>query len=118
RFYYNRTNYKIDYYFNGSRLRTIERLPFERNINDSTYNYIPERPNNVDPDYTWGGWYADADLTAPYSFSTMPANNLVLYAKWIAPKFKITFDINGGNGTSPPDQSVEKYKYAKAPADP
>ncbi|WP_275669373.1 InlB B-repeat-containing protein [Streptococcus suis] len=118
RFYYNRTNYKIDYYFNGSRLRTIERLPFERNINDSTYNYIPERPNNVDPDYTWGGWYADADLTAPYSFSTMLANNLVLYAKWIAPKFKITFDINGGNGTSPPDQSVEKYKYAKAPADP
>ncbi|CYX87443.1 ribonucleases G and E [Streptococcus suis] len=118
RFYYNRTNYKIDYYFNGSRLRTIDRIPFERSIDDSTHNYIPERPNNVDPDYTWGGWYTDSLLTEKYNFNKMPANNLVLYAKWIAPKFKITFDINGGNGTSPPDQSVEKYKYAKAPADP
>ncbi|WP_161944780.1 hypothetical protein, partial [Streptococcus suis] len=60
RFYYNRTNYKIDYYFNGSRLRTIDRIPFERSIDDSTHNYIPERPNNVDPDYTWGGWYTDS----------------------------------------------------------
>ena len=118
RFYYNRTNYKIDYYFNGSRLRTVERIPFERNINDSTYNYIPERPNNVDPDYTWGGWYADADLTTPYSFSTMPSNNLVLYANWIAPKFTVSFNTNGGESTPPANQTVDKYKYAKAPADP
>lgn len=80
----------------GSRLRTVERIPFERNINDSTYNYIPERPNNVDPDYTWGGWYADADLTTPYSFSTMPSNNLVLYANHMDPlKTAVSFNTNG-----------------------
>ncbi|MBS8032159.1 InlB B-repeat-containing protein [Streptococcus suis] len=118
RFYYKRQAFKIDYYYNSTGLDSKSNILFESNINTATYNYQPPRSTGVDADYTWGGWYTDSLLTEKYNFNKMPANNLVLYAKWIAPKFKVTFDINGGNGTAPVDQSVEKYKYAKAPADP
>lgn len=118
RFYYKRQAFKIDYYYNSTGLDSKSNILFESDINTATYNYQPPRSTGVDADYTWGGWYTDSLLTEKYNFNKMPANNLVLYAKWIAPKFKVTFDINGGNGTAPVDQSVEKYKYAKAPADP
>lgn len=117
RFYYTRNIYSIDYY-NGSNINTISSIPFEQNINSSTYNYTPERPSGIDADYTWGGWYTDAGLTVPYTFDTMPSHNLVLYAKWVAPTFNVTFDLNGGDGVAPTTQEVEKYKIATSVADP
>ncbi|WP_431770118.1 InlB B-repeat-containing protein [Streptococcus gallolyticus] len=118
RFYYTRNTYSIDYYYNGSNINTISSIPFEQNINSSTYNYTPERPPGIDADYTWGGWYTDAGLTVPYTFDTMPSHNLVLYAKWVAPTFNVTFDLNGGDGVAPTTQEVEKYKTATSVADP
>ncbi|MCY7192076.1 InlB B-repeat-containing protein [Streptococcus gallolyticus] len=118
RFYYDRNTYSIDYYYNGSNINTISSIPFEQNINSSTYNYTPERPSGIDADYTWGGWYTDAGLTVPYTFDTMPSHNLVLYAKWVAPTFNVTFDLNGGDGVAPTTQEVEKYKTATSVADP
>ena len=32
--------------------------------------------------YTFAGWYSDAGLTTPYTFTTMPASSITLYAKW------------------------------------
>lgn len=118
RFYYDRNTYSIDYYYNGSNINTISSIPFEQNINSSTYNYTPERPSGIDDDYTWGGWYTDAGLTVPYTFDTMPSHNLVLYAKWVAPTFNVTFDLNGGDGVAPTTQEVKKYKTATSVADP
>lgn len=118
RFYYTRNTYSIDYYYNGSNINTISSIPFEQNINSSTYNYTPERPSGIDANYTWGGWYTDAGLTVPYTFDTMPSHNLVLYAKWVAPTFNVTFDLNGGDGVAPTTQEVEKYKTATSVADP
>jgi len=33
--------------------------------------------------YTFGGWFIDEALSMPYLFTTMPAQNISLYAKWI-----------------------------------
>ena len=117
RFYYNRNSYNIDYYYGSEQLETKNVL-YEADINSSTYNYTPERPSGIDADYTWGGWYTDAGLTVPYTFDTMPSHNLVLYAKWVAPTFNVTFDLNGGDGVAPTTQEVEKYKTATSVADP
>ena len=45
---------------------------------DITSYYIP-----VLEGYTFEGWYTDLTLTTKYVFNTMPAEDLVLYAKWI-----------------------------------
>lgn len=118
RFYYKRSSYNIDYYYGSDKIATKSEILFDSNINTSTYNYQPSRPSGVDEDYTWGGWYADSLLTEKYTFNKMPANNLPLYAKWIAPTFTVSFDTAGASSATPTNQMVEKYKYATAPADP
>lgn len=47
--------------------------------------------------YTFAGWYRDANLTNTFSNTTMPAENLTLYAKWTVNQYTITFETNGGN---------------------
>lgn len=42
----------------------------------------PEAPTKTD--YTFGGWYSDAELTTAYDFSTPVTANITLYAKWDA----------------------------------
>ncbi|MDO9629406.1 MAG: InlB B-repeat-containing protein, partial [Acholeplasmataceae bacterium] len=46
---------------------------------------------------TFGGWYSDAALATAYTFTTMPANNITLYAKWTVNNYTITFESNGGS---------------------
>ncbi len=118
RFYYNRNSYQIDYYYANTKVNTISDVLYEADISSSTYNYEPSRPSGVDSDYTWGGWYSDSLLTEPYTFDTMPNNNLVLYAKWVAPEYTVSFNLNGGDGTTPDSQTVEKYKVADEPDEP
>ncbi|WDN58468.1 InlB B-repeat-containing protein [Streptococcus parasuis] len=118
RFYYKRDSFDIDYYYGSTKLKTTENVLFDADINSAIYNYTPSRPAGVDDDYTWGGWYSDSELNQAYSFVKMPSNNLVLYAKWVAPNMTVSFDLNGGEGTAPETQTVEKKKTATVVANP
>lgn len=42
----------------------------------------PENP--VKTDYVFLGWFEDTAFTVPFDFSSMPAKDLTLYAKWIS----------------------------------
>lgn len=47
------------------------------------YNTNISQPENPTKDgYTFGGWYLDIELTNEYVFSTMPSENITVYAKW------------------------------------
>ncbi len=61
-FYYNRNSYAIEYYYNGIQLKTASNIRFGANISSSTYNYTPERPEGLDSEYTFAGWYDNAEL--------------------------------------------------------
>lgn len=68
--------------------------------------------------YTFHGWYQDATLLIPFSFSeTMPTENLTLYAKWQAiPTYTVTFLPD--NGTVIPSQTVYQNGLAVEPVQP
>lgn len=117
-FYYNRKQYQIDYYNKDQELTSKKNILFGANINNDTYNWTPERPGDVDSDYTWKGWYMDPELTTPYIFNEMPSHNLLLYAKWQAPSFTVRFETDGASSETPEDQTVEKYKVATVPDTP
>lgn len=61
-----------------------------------TYLAAPEAP--VRDNYSFVGWYKDADCTREFIFAgnTMPRRNLTVYAKWIE-LHAIYFDSNGGS---------------------
>ncbi|MBE6019009.1 MAG: hypothetical protein E7230_01525 [Clostridiales bacterium] len=117
-FYYDRDKFKIDYYYGSTKLNTIENVKFDATITGSTYNWTPTAAQcGVDSDYTFEGWYSDAGLTTKYTFSTMPASNLVLYAKWTPPSYTVSFDVAGGAPEIEPQTVVKGHKVEK-PANP
>ena len=62
------------------------------------YNTPVQEPTVLTEEgYTFNGWYLDSALTTPYTFSTMPAENITLYAKWDINQYSITFESNGGS---------------------
>ena len=41
--------------------------------------------------YTFNGWHSDAGLTNAYTFTTMPAEDITIYAKWSINQYEITY---------------------------
>lgn len=76
------------------------------NVSAITQNYAsnvvaPENPSKNG--YVFAGWYSNASLMSKYTFSTMPAQNITLYAKWQKVTYTITYNLDGGrNSTSNP----------------
>ena len=44
--------------------------------------------------YTFAGWYADDACTVPYTFNTMPATGITVYAKWIQNQYRVFLHSN------------------------
>jgi uncharacterized repeat protein (TIGR02543 family) len=86
--YYTRNNYTIYFESNADLSITSMTGLYESSI---TAPSIPLRSG-----YTFIGWYSDEALTTPYVFSTMPAYDMTLYAKWLGNDTNLYFNSNGG----------------------
>ena len=96
KFYYTRNSYEIKFMNGGAVNKTVSRK-YQQSIDG--VDYIPATPPSGMEDYVFGGWYdnefGDGE---PYVFTgkTMPAQNITVYAKWIAPTYTVTFyDADG-----------------------
>lgn len=96
KFYYTRNSYDLVFVSNGSDEHTVSKK-FEQSIAD--VNYTPKALTGEKSDYVFAGWYASKECTGEaYDFTgkTMPANNITLYAKWVAPTYTVTvYDVDG-----------------------
>lgn len=90
KFYYTRNSYSIVFINNAKHEMTVSKK-YQQDISD--VSYTPTAPADKS-DYVFGGWY-DNELGngEPYVFTgkTMPAQNITVYAKWIAPTYTVTF---------------------------
>ena len=91
KFYYDRKNFDLVFDDNfGTTVR--ESLPYQQKLSESKNykaNYQPAYPSEdkLEPGaYYFDGWFSDPACEVPVDWSrTMPADNVVVYAKW-APK--------------------------------
>lgn len=118
KFYYTRNIYDITFMDGETPLNTA-RYRYEADISEA--GFTPEGKEG----YTFGGWYENDQLQGdPYSFDnkTMPAGNMILYAKWTPDTYTVKFDLNGAKvaegDTRYDNQVVEKGGLARQPEDP
>lgn len=68
--------------------------------------------------YTFGGWYADAELQNGYTISVMPEKNLKLYAKWNPEQYTVQFNLNYTDSTIYQTQDIAYGETAVKPNTP
>lgn len=96
KFYYTRNSYDIVFISGGRTVKT-ESVKYQASIAGYA-NYTPDTAPEGKDGYIFAGWYDNklGEGTA-YVFDgkTMPANNITLYAKWVAPTYTVTvYDQN------------------------
>lgn len=123
KFYYTRNSYIIEFHNDGEIVDT-KTYKYEADISEA--GFTPEPPEGKE-DWSFAGWYEnELGEGEPYSFEgeIMPANNLILYAKWSPVTYKVTFELNGAVLEEQEDpesyyvQTVEKGQTAEKPDDP
>lgn len=91
-FYYERLSYNLE--FSGYNEETVT-LPYETKL--SSYYFEPEYPDENQKDfYKFGGWYTTEECYEGTEFdfsekAEMPANSVILFAKWEKIKHNVTF---------------------------
>ena len=88
--YYQRNNYKITFNKNNNTGPvTTSNIPYQSDISNLALAGFTKNVTTRNDGYTFGGWYTTEETLEGSEFlfagETMPANNIILYAKWIAP---------------------------------
>ncbi len=107
-FYYTRQKFIINYmdglYLNGNgyvldnktenQLKETGAIYYETDLdsyNKGGANYYEPDPEDG---YVFAGWYADKACQHPYVFSTLPTNNITVYAKWVQKQYRVFLHPN------------------------
>lgn len=127
--YYMRNSYNLSFYnvnaFVNGRGGSVQ---YEAPL--GSYDFTPDYPAGLEPNaYKFDGWYTTAGCyagsEADLSAMTMPASDLILYAKWVPVTHRVTTwltvdmedAVNVGN-TGSNVQTVPHGSKAEAPATP
>ncbi|MBE6839488.1 MAG: hypothetical protein E7507_08140 [Ruminococcus sp.] len=90
--------YTISFESNGGTTVSRIKQDYQSNV------YPPAAPTKTG--YDFAGWYKNSDLSGDeYEFTTMPAEDFTLYAKWEIQTFDVTFNDIDATPNSP--QNVE-----------
>ncbi len=93
-------------------------LKYEAPLKDAEVTSGIGRPANVEADFVFAGWYLDPAGNTPVDWNnaTMPAAKLTVYAKWVAPQYTVTYNLNydgAPNSGVHATETVVKYNAVK-----
>ena len=92
KFYYDRSSYNLIFISGGSKVNTAS-VRYGASISGYA-SYAPSTPPAGMEGYDFAGWYDNEQCEGEkYDFTgkTMPAQNITLHAKWVAPVHTVTF---------------------------
>ena len=93
-FYYTRDDYKFT--FKNGEVENSYTKKYEESLSALNGAVTPTAPAGKEG-YAFAGWYSN-ELCQGDAFnfdSTMPAQNIIVYAKWVAPVHTVTFKVEG-----------------------
>ena len=99
-FYYDRSSFNVVYVDNAKTVHTQSYLFGASIVNAGDYKLTT--PPAGKEGYVFAGWYSN-ELCAGDAFnfnSTMPAQNITVYAHWAAPVHTVTFKVEGQEDTT------------------
>ena len=89
---------------NGEPTKTVE-VDYDTSLNASNVSELTA-PSKAG--YTFGGWYTDEGCTDGYEMpTTMPDNDLTVYAKWTVNSHTLTIHKNNGETGDPATATVD-----------
>ena len=92
KFYYDRNSYQLQF-ISGGTVEKRETVKYQADLSGYA-SYQPANPPAGKEGYVFGGWYDNEQGEGEkYTFTgkTMPAQNITLHAKWVAPVHTVTF---------------------------
>ena len=127
--YYMRNSYTLSFYnYNAELTDKAKTVQYEAPL--SGYNFVPSYPDKLESNaYKFAGWYTSPGCydgsEVNWDTATMPANDLMLYAKWVHVTHtvktwltdKMTTPVNVGDTVSN-EQTVPHGSTATEPAEP
>ncbi|MBO6061825.1 MAG: InlB B-repeat-containing protein, partial [Clostridia bacterium] len=95
-FYFIRRTYSFIYMSNNEPVETKTNVKYGANISSFANKTLEDHDG-----YYFDGWYADPGFKTRYDFNTtMPDNNVVVFAKWVPMRFRVVLDPTGGDSTA------------------
>lgn len=95
---YTRNSYTLSFYnYNAELTDKAKTVQYEAPL--SGYNFVPSYPVGMEPNaYKFAGWYTSPGCydgsEVNWDTATMPANDLMLYAKWVPVTHKVEFYLD------------------------
>lgn len=94
--------------------------PASQEVEENTYAKQPLSPSSTGATFKY--WALDKAVPSAYIFTTAKVTaDITLYAIWDYPagtkKHTVTFDLNGGTGTTPQPQQVDHGQSASEPSE-
>ncbi len=90
-FYYTRSQYTLEFHSEEDLVKSVS-MQYKQSLAEFV-SYVPDNHIKFEAgSHVFGGWFLSPDCTGdPFDLNTkqMPANNLVLYAKWTPKLYRI-----------------------------